>query len=124
MNNEHVEHDVGLLIQAIERLGTKGPDGKSTVKYQLGTCAPIYIYIYFFKNEEDAICTFFIIIWSIPMFGVLFNDDEVGNTLESLMGTLKAAKKRKRITYEGELLLQVISSSYFHPHLLFDALPP
>jgi hypothetical protein len=33
MNNEHVEHEVGLLVKAIERLGTKGADGKATVKY-------------------------------------------------------------------------------------------
>ncbi|KAF2072870.1 hypothetical protein CYY_005818 [Polysphondylium violaceum] len=39
-------------------------------------------------------------------FGVLFNDDEVANTFESLMGTLKAAKRRKLIHFEGELLLQ------------------
>eukprot|EP01133_Synstelium_polycarpum_P014499 gene14499-17113_t len=39
-------------------------------------------------------------------YGVLFNDDLVGNTFESLMGTLRAAKKRKILTFEGELLLQ------------------
>jgi len=41
-------------------------------------------------------------------FGVLFNDDKVGNTFESLMGTLKAAKKKKKITYPGEILFQKV----------------
>lgn len=39
-------------------------------------------------------------------FGILFRDDDVANTLEALLGTLKAAKKRKILTFEGELLLQ------------------
>ncbi|XP_021903650.1 costars family protein [Carica papaya] len=37
-------------------------------------------------------------------FGVLFNNCE--NIFEALLGTLRAAKKRKVITYDGELLLQ------------------
>ncbi|KAI3641539.1 hypothetical protein MIR68_000413 [Amoeboaphelidium protococcarum] len=43
--------------------------------------------------------------YSVP-YGVLFKDDVVANTFEALLGTLKAAKKKKVITYEGELLLQ------------------
>ncbi|KYR02163.1 hypothetical protein DLAC_00972 [Tieghemostelium lacteum] len=43
--------------------------------------------------------------WSVK-YGVLFNDDEVGNVFEALMGTLKSAKRKKIIQYEGELLLQ------------------
>ncbi len=39
-------------------------------------------------------------------FGDLFRNDEVQNTLESLAGTLKAAKRRKVISYSSELLLQ------------------
>ncbi|KAH7675462.1 Costars domain-containing protein [Dioscorea alata] len=39
-------------------------------------------------------------------FGVLFNDDKCANIFEALVGTLRAAKKRKVVTYEGELLLQ------------------
>ena len=39
-------------------------------------------------------------------FGDLFRSDEVQNTLESLAGTLKAAKRRKIISYSSELLLQ------------------
>lgn len=31
-------------------------------------------------------------------FGALFKDDKVANTLESLAGTLKAAKKRKIVS--------------------------
>ncbi|CAF2010836.1 unnamed protein product [Rotaria magnacalcarata] len=39
-------------------------------------------------------------------FGDLFRSDEVQNTFESLAGTLKAAKRRKVISYSSELLLQ------------------
>ena len=39
-------------------------------------------------------------------FGDLFRNDEVHNTFESLAGTLKAAKRRKVISYSSELLLQ------------------
>jgi hypothetical protein len=39
-------------------------------------------------------------------FGDLFRNDEVQNTFESLAGTLKAAKRRKFISYSSELLLQ------------------
>jgi len=39
-------------------------------------------------------------------FGDLFRNDEVQNTLESLAGTLKAAKRRKVVSYSSELLLQ------------------
>ncbi|CAJ0937001.1 unnamed protein product [Ranitomeya imitator] len=67
----NVDHEVGLLVEEIRRLGTKGNDGKLSVK-----------------------------------FGVLFNDDKCANLFEALVGTLKAAKRRKIITYSGELLLQ------------------
>jgi hypothetical protein len=39
-------------------------------------------------------------------FGTLFNDDQCANIFEALVGTLRAAKKKKIVTYEGELLLQ------------------
>ncbi|XP_022726787.1 costars family protein [Durio zibethinus] len=39
-------------------------------------------------------------------FGVLFHDDKCANIFEALVGTLRAAKKRKVVTYDGELLLQ------------------
>lgn len=38
-------------------------------------------------------------------FGVIFKDDKVQNLLESLVGTMKAAKKRKIIHFDGEFLL-------------------
>ena len=39
-------------------------------------------------------------------FGVLFNDDRCANIFEALVGTLRAAKKRKIVSFPGELLLQ------------------
>ena len=43
----------------------------------------------------------------VVTFGTLFNDDRCANVFEALVGTLRAAKKRKIIQYDGELLLQV-----------------
>lgn len=42
----------------------------------------------------------------VVKFGVLFNDDRCANIFEALVGTLKAAKKRKVVKYDAELLLQ------------------
>ncbi|XP_062568902.1 costars family protein ABRACL-like [Saccostrea cucullata] len=39
-------------------------------------------------------------------FGTLFNDDRCANIFEALVGTLRAAKRKKVVTYDGELLLQ------------------
>ena len=39
-------------------------------------------------------------------FGVLFRDDRCANLFEALVGTLRAAKRKKVVRYEGELLLQ------------------
>ncbi|KAL3052252.1 costars family protein ABRACL [Trematomus bernacchii] len=44
-------------------------------------------------------------------FGVLFNDDQCANIFEALVGTLKAAKKRKVVKYDSELLLQGVHDS-------------
>jgi len=42
-------------------------------------------------------------------FGELFDDEKVSNYYEALVGTLKAAKKRKMITFKGQLLLKGVS---------------
>ncbi|KAH9509782.1 hypothetical protein Btru_045173 [Bulinus truncatus] len=39
-------------------------------------------------------------------FGTLFNDDQCANIFEALVGTLRAAKRKKIVKYDGELLLQ------------------
>lgn len=39
-------------------------------------------------------------------FGVLFNDTRCANIFEALVGTLRAAKRKKIVKFEGELLLQ------------------
>ncbi|KAM4712891.1 costars family protein ABRACL [Anableps anableps] len=67
----NVSHEVSLLVEEIQRLGSKNDSGKTSVK-----------------------------------FGVLFNDDRCANIFEALVGTLKAAKKKKVIDFQGELLLQ------------------
>ena len=42
----------------------------------------------------------------VVKFGVLFADDKCANLFEALVGTLRAAKRKKFIKYDGELLLQ------------------
>lgn len=42
----------------------------------------------------------------VVKFGVLFKDDKCANLFEALLGTLRAAKRKKVIRYDGELLLQ------------------
>lgn len=67
----NVDHEISLLVQEIQRLGSKNADGQTSVK-----------------------------------FGVLFSDDRCANIFEALVGTLKAAKKRKVVHFQAELLLQ------------------
>jgi len=42
-------------------------------------------------------------------FGALFDDDEVANYYEALVGTLKASKKKGLIKYEGQFLLKGVN---------------
>lgn len=66
-----VNHEVKLLKQEIERLGSKNTDGQTSVK-----------------------------------FGTLFNDEKCLNQFEAIVGTLRAAKRQKILTFDGEMLLQ------------------
>ncbi|CAG5928369.1 costars family protein ABRACL isoform 1-T2 [Menidia menidia] len=67
----NVPHEIGLLVEEMQRLGSKNANGQTSVK-----------------------------------FGVLFNDDRCANIFEALVGTLRAAKKKKVVDFQGELLLQ------------------
>lgn len=42
----------------------------------------------------------------VVTFGTLFADDRCANLFEALVGTLKAAKRKKFIKYDAEILLQ------------------
>ncbi|XP_011653450.1 costars family protein isoform X1 [Cucumis sativus] len=53
-------------------------------------------------------------------FGVLFNDDRCANIFEALVGTLRAAKKRKIVSYDGELLLQGVHDNV---EIILKAIP-
>ncbi|XP_075893627.1 costars family protein ABRACL [Nelusetta ayraudi] len=67
----NVAHEIDLLVEEIQRLGSKNAEGQITVK-----------------------------------FGVLFSDDRCANIFEALVGTLRAAKRKKVVDFQGELLLQ------------------
>jgi len=49
------------------------------------------------KNDDGSITV---------KFGTLFNDDRCANIFEALVGTLRAAKKRKIVTFDSEMLFQ------------------
>ena len=90
MPGYNVEEEIEVLTGHIKRIGRE-VDGtfQVTFKVNIESCsnlAPVNQNIYF---QE------------------LFDDDQVANSLESLAGTLKAAKKKKVVTYGPELLLQV-----------------
>lgn len=42
----------------------------------------------------------------VVKFGVIVKDERCGDIFEALNGTLRAAKRKKVITFEGEMLLQ------------------
>lgn len=44
-------------------------------------------------------------------FGILVRDDKVNDTFEALVGTLRSAKRKKIIAYDGEILLQGASDN-------------
>ena len=44
-------------------------------------------------------------------FGELFDDEQVANYYEALVGTLKAAKRKGRVKYEGQMLLKGMSNN-------------
>ncbi len=45
----------------------------------------------------------------VVIFKTLFDDDECQQIFEAMVGTLKAAKKRKILKYKGQVLLQGMS---------------
>jgi Costars len=42
----------------------------------------------------------------VVKFGKLFDDERCANIFEALVGTLRAAKKRKVVNFDGEMLFQ------------------
>lgn len=44
-------------------------------------------------------------------FGELFDDDEVQNTYEALVGTLRSAKRQGKIDFKGQMLLKGMHDS-------------
>jgi hypothetical protein len=48
----------------------------------------------------------------VTTFGEIFKDEDLEQQLESLVGTLKAAKKRGIISFKGQLLLQGAHDAY------------
>jgi len=73
---EGVEKDLKLLVAGIKRLVVT--EGKGT------------------QEADGGLQT---------TFGVLVNDEELEQTLESLVGTLKAGRKRGVLAWEGQMLL-------------------
>jgi len=79
MDQKTVDKEVVDLIEAIKHLGS----------------------VYNNKEVEEGLPA-----KSQVEFGVLFNDEGVANKFEALVGTLRSAKKKKIIKFEGEMLFQ------------------
>lgn len=82
---------VKTTFHKLFRLLTMLPEGKFVWEGNLEKT------IYFFSDADGKISV---------KFGVLFNDEKCANLFEALVGTLRAAKRKKIITFQGELLLQ------------------
>jgi hypothetical protein len=52
-------------------------------------------------------------------YGVIFKDDFLAGKLEALAGTMRSAKRKKIITFAGELLMQGV-----HDNVDVTLLPP
>ena len=103
-----VDADVASLSAEIKRLGKLGPDGKTVVKYGVlfretgDVCASIVFYSFF--------CFFSLLSFSTSSLFRLtltsFSSQNLKTPVEALMGTLRAAKKRSVVDFQGQLLLQ------------------
>ena len=93
MPGYNVEEEIEVLSGHIKRIGRE-VDGTFQVTFKV--------------NIEFKSCSCKTQIFYVDQ--ELFDDDQVANSLESLAGTLKAAKKKKIVTYGPELLLQVRSN--------------
>jgi hypothetical protein len=83
-----VDGEVDALVDAVRRLGDVDAGGKRLFASRATDGA---------MSRDRA---------TQVKFGALVRDDEVANTFEALNGTLRAAKKRGKLTFAGELLLQ------------------
>ncbi|XP_064411424.1 costars family protein ABRACL isoform X1 [Latimeria chalumnae] len=99
-----VDNEIELLVTEICRLGTRNQDTEERKNRQwrkaLGSQGQRSTHSsrVFYNDYADGKIS--------VKFGVLFADEKCANLFEALVGTLRAAKKRKIITYEGQLLLQ------------------
>ncbi len=106
MNADTVAHECAHLIKFLLRLSKRNDKGLhpvTPVSYILRLHLPAIAFAC--DCNCTAGCSFFAGQLECP-FATLFDDDECQQTLESLMGTLKAAKKRGIIMFEGQLLLK------------------
>ena len=87
MPGYNVDEEIDLLVGHIKRLGRQESDN---------------FQVTFKVRPHNTGCRCY-----NHLHKELFDDEQVANSLESLAGTLKAAKKRKIISYGPELLLQV-----------------
>jgi len=98
-----IDADVLALERAIERLSTER-DGKKSVKYGVlfretaDECERLSFSVFLRCRPRP------LLLCSQPR--TFLNNDNTIHPVEALMGTLRAAKKRGVVHYEGQLLLQ------------------
>lgn len=111
-----VDADVLKLKHAIERLGT-AREGKIAVSYGVlfretsDECALVFLFVLSSTTMKTATATSTTTTTTLnqkprPFCSPLNTFFSIPSPVEALMGTLRAAKKRGVVHYEGQLLLQ------------------
>ena len=105
MDASHVDKEVRLLIEELKRLGKPGADGKLTARRRRGHTAQPRAAAAVRRCRRGRAASAARARVQCK-FGTLVRDERCGDIFEALNGTLRAAKRKKVITFEGEMLLQ------------------
>ena len=96
----NVDHEVELLQQEIKRLGEANDDGSYTVTFGVLFKGIVNYIAISVARAHFVTC---IVTWHMITLGS--SDDKCANLFEAIVGTLRAAKRRKLVSYEGQYSL-------------------
>ena len=112
----NVDHEIGLLIAEVTRLGAPSAahGGKIAVRPPRLAPAPPSRCAGLGRVPALArgalLCSGWLMLrppaHAQVKFGTIVKDERCGDLFEALVGTLRAAKKRKVVDFQGEMLLQ------------------
>ena len=104
----NVDHEIQVLIAELQRLGKPNAQGQVAVRglCTAGLATRQNLAAVVLTLQRRPLGRLHHVLSAQVPFGVLVRDERCGDLFEALVGTLRAAKKRKVVTYDGELLLQ------------------